>query len=78
MLLINDDKGEGFELDGFGKQGVGADDDAGGAVGDGGESLLALAAGDGAGEQGDFYFFAFEQCGEGDEMLFGEDFGGSH
>ncbi len=78
VLFVDDDEGEGFELDGFGEEGVGADDEGGGAVGDFCESAFAVFAGDGAGEEGDLDFFSFEEVGEGDEVLFGEDFGGGH
>ena len=78
VLFVDDDEGEGFELDRFGEECVGADDEVEGAVGEFGEDFLAVGAGDGAGEEGEIYFFAFEEFGEGDVVLFGEDFCGGH
>ena len=78
VLFINNDEGESFEVYAFGKEGVGANDEAEGAVCQGAEDFFAFALRLAADEEADADFFAFEEFEEGEVVLFGEDFRGGH
>jgi hypothetical protein len=71
-------EGQVAELDAFLEQGVGADGDGDGAVGEAGEHAAALGALHAAGQQGALHPGGAAQPGQGAKMLAGQDFRGRH
>ncbi len=78
MLLVDDGEAEVLEDDRALDDGVSADEDVDGAVGQSVEHLLALLTLDGSREHGHVDVHALEKVGDGLQVLFGENLGGRH
>jgi hypothetical protein len=78
VLFVDDGNGEGLELHVFGEEGVGADEDVGGAIGEGREDAVSVGGGRAAGEEFDASARPFEQARDARVVLLGEDLGRGH